>query len=228
MSLYFQKTNVLAFRKTVRVASNMQSHLTSVEQSLLNQLECRVCMEYMRPPITLCVNGHNICNICKQKVPHCPICRQQFLNTRNVALEEMATEVKYPCAYRNYGCKKIYKLELINGHQEKCQYSPHPCPVKKLNLGNCTWLRITSKINSHLKQVHNDVCMYSPVRNIFRILNSGPLQISGVTPATKHCKFIFAHNVVFYSHSDIKNGIFYSVLQYIGPATDAAKYEYKL
>jgi len=206
----------------------MQSQFTSVEQSLLNQLECRVCMEYMRPPITMCVNGHNICNICKQKVPHCPTCRQQFLNTRNVALEELATEVKYPCAYRSYGCREIYKLDLINGHQEKCQYIPNPCPVNKLNLGNCTWLGITSKINSHLKQAHNNVCMqyngYGSVHYGNRVL----LQISGVTPATKHCKLIFAHNIVFYSCSEIKNGIFYYVLQYIGPATDAAKYQYKL
>jgi hypothetical protein len=58
--------------------------------------------------------------------------------------------------------------------------------------------------------------------------SGGAFQISGVTPATKHCKIIFAYNVVFYSRSEIKNGIFYSVLQYIGPAADAAKYQYKL
>ena len=75
----------MAFRKILRVAFNMQSQNTTVERILLNQLECRVCMEYMRPPIILCANGHNICNICKQKVPHCPICKQQFLNTRNIA-----------------------------------------------------------------------------------------------------------------------------------------------
>jgi hypothetical protein len=52
--------------------------------------------------------------------------------------------------------------------------------------------------------------------------------ISGVTPAIKHCQFIFAHNVVFYSCSEIKMCIFYSLLQYTGPAADAAKYQYKL
>jgi hypothetical protein len=62
----------------------------------------------------------------------------------------------------------------------------------------------------------------------FRYGNRGPLQFSGVTPATKYCKLIFAYNVVFYSRSEIKNGIFYYVLQYIGPATDAARYQYKL
>jgi len=175
----------------------------------------------MRPPITLCVNGHNICNICKQKVTHCRTCRQQVLNTRNVALEELATEV-------NYGCREIYKLDLINGHQEKCQYSPQPCPVNKLNLGNCIWTGITSKINSHLKQAHKNVCMDYHGHGSFRYANRSPLQISGVTPATQHCKLIFAHNVVFYSRSEIKNGIFYYVLQYIVPATDADKYQYKL
>ena len=211
-------------------------------------------MEYMRPPIILCANGHNICNVCKPKVPHCPTCRQQFLDTRNVALEELAAEVKYPCAHRKYGCWEIYSFDLIGGHQEKCQYIPQPCPVNKLNLGTCTWLGISSKINSHLKQTHNNVCidcegvdLYGN-RSRYVVSNVTPatqycgfqinvftpatkyctFQISGVTPATKYCKLILYGNNVLYSCSEIKNGIFYSVLQYIGPAADAAKYQYKL
>ena len=224
----------------------MQSEFTSVEQILFSQMECPVCMEYMRPPIILCANGHNICNNCKQRVPHCPTCRQQFLNTRNVALEKAATELKYPCTYRDYGCREMYKLDLIGRHQEKCQYVPQPCPVNKLNLGTCTWLGINSKINFHLKQAHNDICVdyhghgscgnrgsigFFSVRNAYghgTYGNSGTIQISGVTPAVKHCKLIFAHNAVFCSRSEISNGIFYSVLQCIGPAADALKYRYKL
>ena len=91
----------------LRGASDVQSQFTRVEEILLSQLECPVCMEYMRPPIMLCENGHNICNICKQEVPHCPTCRQQFSNTRNVALEKVAIEVNYPSTYRNYGCWEI-------------------------------------------------------------------------------------------------------------------------
>jgi len=183
-------------------------------------------MEYMRPPITLCVNGHNICNICKPKVQHCPTCRQQFLDTRNIALEELAAEVKYPCVYRNYGCREIYKLDLIVGHQEKCHYIPQPCPVNKLNLGTCDWLGISSKISLHLKQAHNNVCIDYQVHGLYG--NRSPFQISRVTPATKYCKLIFYGNSVLYNCSEIKNGIFYSVLQYIGPAAEAVKYQYKL
>jgi len=251
-SLYFQKTTIQAFRKIFWVASNMLSRFTSMEQGLLKQMECPVCMEYMRPPITLCVNGHNICNTCKPKVLHCPTCRQQFLDTRNVALEQLAAEVLFPCAYRNYGCRETYKLDLIGEHQQKCRYIPQPCPVNKLNLGNCTWTGICSKMYSHLKQKHNNICIDYQVRDFHgnirphqysgfmrantciecqvfgSVGNSSPLQIRGVTPATTYCKLILCDNNVFFSRSEIKNGIFYSVLQYIGPAAEAAKYQYKL
>ena len=133
--------------------------------------------------------------------------------------------MKYPCVYRNYGCREIYKLDLIDGHQQKCQYIPQPCPVNKLDLGTCTWTGISSSIMSHLKQAHNNVCFDYYGRGFF---GYRPIQISGVTPDTKHCKLIFTHNAVFYSHSEIKNGIFYSVMQYVGPAADAGKYRYKL
>jgi hypothetical protein len=152
--------------------------------------------------------------------------------------------------YRDYGCREIYSLDLIGGHQEKCQYIPQPCLINKLNLGTCTWTGISSKINSHLKQAHNNICIdYTNCgaygnRDSFHSYgvpygrrpypswgaygNRRSLEINGVTPTTKHCKLIFAYDDVFYSCCEIKNGIFYSVLQYIGPAADAAKYQYKL
>ena len=216
----------MEFRKPLLGTSNTQPQFTSVEQILLSQLECPVCMEYMRPPITLCVNGHNICNICKQRVQNCPTCRQQLLNTRNVALEKVATEMNYPCVYRNYGCREIYKLDLICGHQEKCQYIPQACPINKLNLGTCTWSGISSKMNAHLTQAHDDICMVYGVGNFCNYC--GPFPLISVTPATKHSKLIFAHNELFFSSSEIQNGIFYSVLQCIGPADNAVKYRYKL
>jgi len=213
-------------RERVWTALNMQSQFTRLEQILLSQLECPVCMEYMRPPIMLCANGHNICNTCKLKVPHCPTCREQLLNTRNVTLEELATEVNYPCTYRKHGCMEIYKLDLIGGHQQKCQYIPQPCPVNKLNLGTCTWTGISSSMMSHLKQAHSNLCIDYYGRGSF--YNRGAFPISGVTPDTKHCKLILYGNNVLYSRSEIQNGILYSVLQYVGPAAEAAKYQYKL
>jgi dolichyl-phosphate-mannose--protein O-mannosyl transferase len=55
ISLMLQhKMKILTFHESLRGVSNMQSQCTSVEQSLLNQLERPLCMQYMRLPITLC------------------------------------------------------------------------------------------------------------------------------------------------------------------------------
>jgi hypothetical protein len=117
-------------------------------------------------------------------------------------------------------------LDLIGEHEQKCQYIPQPCPVSKLNLGTCTWTGISSSMMAHLKAAHNDVCIDYYGHGSF--YNRGAFPISGVTPDTAHCKLILYGNNVLYSRSEIQNGIFYSVLQYIGPAADAAKYKYKL
>jgi hypothetical protein len=209
----------MLLRKNMQRHFNMQSQFTGVEASLLDELECPVCTEYMKSPITLCANGHNICYNCKPKLPHCPSCREQFLNTRNVALEKLATQVKYPCTYRKYGCTEEYNLDMIGEHQVKCRYIAQTCPVQKQNIGTCTWTGITSETKTHLKQTHMNVCM--------DYHGNTSLQISGVTPNTKHCKVIFAYNEVFYSCSEIKDDKFYAVLQHIS-AQDAAKYQYKV
>jgi hypothetical protein len=68
----------------------MQSQSTDTEHSLLSVLECPVCAVYIKLPIILCANGHKICEIYKQKVRQYPSCRQQFVNTRNLALDDLA------------------------------------------------------------------------------------------------------------------------------------------
>jgi hypothetical protein len=72
-------------------------------------------MEYMVPHITLCVNGHNICDICRPKLDDCPTCRKQFLSTRNVGLEKMAREVYYPVLTGSFDVKKCSPMiSLMN------------------------------------------------------------------------------------------------------------------
>jgi len=91
----------------------------------------------------------------------------------------VATEVKYPCVYRKYGCKEIYNFYLIGEHQVKCQYIPQPRPVNKMNLGNCIWTGISSSMMSHLKQAHRHMLMeyYGLCQSSFLIID--------VTPAKK-------------------------------------------
>ena len=127
------------------------------KKNLLTHLEYPVCMEYMRLPIVMCVNGHNICDICKQKVSNCPTCRNQFLKTRNLALEDLARQVMYPCKYRSNGCTEIFNRDKIVGHQAKCQYGPHVCPVAKPENGNCGWTG-NYDVTGYLKENHLGKC----------------------------------------------------------------------
>ncbi|KAJ9576375.1 hypothetical protein L9F63_006731, partial [Diploptera punctata] len=64
-----------------------------MEELALNEIECPVCYENMTSPIILCIRGHNICGSCSNKLYNtCPICKGAF-NSRNLALEEVATKI---------------------------------------------------------------------------------------------------------------------------------------
>ncbi|KAG5869055.1 hypothetical protein JTB14_032241 [Gonioctena quinquepunctata] len=60
----------------------------SPNESLLTELECPICMEYMKPPIWMCSMGHSICNSCKPNVMKCPTCQVGLKRNRNFALEK--------------------------------------------------------------------------------------------------------------------------------------------
>jgi E3 ubiquitin-protein ligase SIAH1 len=177
-------------------------------------------MEYMRPPITFCVNGHNICNICKPKIRDCPTCRQPFSDIRNLALEMLARDMKYPCTYRKYGCKEMFAHDKIGDHQEKCRYSPQICPVAKLDLASCSWTGNYSDIKGHMKDKHSERCC--------EYIEGQVRDLEDVGTAKWYVRFLFAYNEVFYRSFHLKGDVFYALLQYIGPAENAAKYRYKV
>jgi hypothetical protein len=137
----------------------MQSESTDIEEILLSELECPVCTEYMWPPITLCENGHNICDICRPKLDECPTCRKRFLNTRNVVLEKLARRVKYPCSYRQFGCKEMFAHDMLDEHQVKCWYRVLTCPAARCFPGiKCDWTGNYYEVTKHLIENHLEIC----------------------------------------------------------------------
>ena len=198
----------------------MQSESTDKEQSLLDHLQCPVCLDYMTPPIILCENGHKICNICDPKVNSCPTCRGRFSLTRNLALEDLTRHVMYPCKYRSYGCKETFNYDKIAGHQASCLYTPQVCPVAKLAIGTCSWTGNYKDIKAHLKENHFEGCCEYVEGDVKFIYNlTGGLDL--------FC-FIFAYNEVFFSLFEERDNIFYAVVLYVGPAENAAKYKYRV
>ena len=179
-----------------------------------------MCLVYMRPPITLCANGHKICEICKQKVRKCPTCTEQFVRTRNLALEDLARQVKYPCKYRSYGCTETFNHNKIVGHQATCLYIPQVCPVAKLAIGKCSWTGSYSDMKGHLKENHLEEC-WEYVEGDFKFIHK-------ITNEMKFFCFIFAHNEIFFLLFEVECDMFYAVLLYVGSPENAAKYKYKV
>ncbi|PSN42263.1 hypothetical protein C0J52_20427 [Blattella germanica] len=204
----------------VKVEATCKSSLDTISadlsQGLLGELECPVCMEYMLPPITFCLNGHNICQNCKPQLSNCPTCRQPFVNIRNVALEKLARQMKYPCTFRKYGCKEKFSPGQIASHHASCRFSPQVCPLEKLRKVKCDWTGSVGEIKKHLKDEHKEQCLEYTGRH--------SLVLCGVKPTCGYFRVIFAHNEIFYRHFQIRNGALYATLQYIGPSENAAKF----
>lgn len=188
------------------------------DQGLLCELECPVCLEYMLPPIVFCQNGHNICSICKPKLKECPTCRQQFVNIRNIALENIARRVEYPCTNRKFGCKESFPLDFINDHQTICQYAPYTCPFMKEHA--CDWTGVFHDLKTHLLKFHNqDVREQEGATSL--IINTDSVELKG-------CKVMFAHNEIFYIHIQRECNNYYIAVRYVGTTENASKYGYKI
>ncbi|CAG9858305.1 unnamed protein product [Phyllotreta striolata] len=104
-----------------------QEKMADVQDELLQDLECPVCMEYLTPPIRMCTSGHSICDDCRSKITFCPLCAKKFSTGRNVTLEHVAEKIKYPCTYRKYGCKEKLSCNELYNHQRKCTYMEIVC-----------------------------------------------------------------------------------------------------
>jgi len=124
----------------------------ALDEDLLSDLECPVCMEYMMPPIKLCTNGHNTCSRCRGRVQRCPTCKAEFSEIRCLALENIVRRLKYPCANRQGGCLELFSIEHIAEHEGVCIYREIKCPFK-INW-NCSWKGFKSDLKEHAKTAH--------------------------------------------------------------------------
>ncbi|KAF5295248.1 hypothetical protein FQR65_LT19914 [Abscondita terminalis] len=98
--------------------------------TLLNEIECPVCNEYMTPPIFICPMGHSICSSCRPKIRICPSCRSEIQDTRNFTLEKLTTVFEYPCKHQEFGCNLRLNHKEIELHQQHCSYGFKECPWK--------------------------------------------------------------------------------------------------
>ena len=116
----------------------MDGYSRDFNEALLKEMGCPVCMQYMVSPIILCINGHNICGKCKNRVTCCPTCRAKFSEIRNLALEHIAE------------------------HHAACLYGKTKCPFTINKTCKTAWSGFKSDLKEHAKAAHPGRFFESP------------------------------------------------------------------
>lgn len=191
-----------------------------LSNSVLKELECPVCMEYMVSPITMCESGHNICNRCGPKVKKCATCRQPLLSTRNFTLENLAKTIKYPCRNRKTGCEEAFPLDQITHHQTVCLHRFYDCPLAKAPGNLCLWQGPRSEIKRHIDINHK--------LRVTEAIATLSVFIKAFNPTYKYCRVIYTLGEIFYQQFDVSADNFCFVVQYVGPEAEASRYKYQL
>ena len=181
----------------------------ALDEDLLKDLECPVCMQYMVPPIKLCTNGHNICSKCRERVQRCPTCMGEFLETRNLVLENIARKLKYPCANRQSGCLELFSIEHITKHQAACVYGKIKCPLQLVL--KCSWNGLKYDVKEHVKSEHP--------RFLYEKSTFPDIYLSNTWAV------VYFFDELFTYHKEIKESRYYAAVQLIGTSSQASKYK---
>ena len=131
--------------------------MASLSRDLTRELECPVCLQYLTLPITLCNNGHSICQNCRHNVASCPTCREEFTNVRCRAFESLVKGLRFNCKHQSQGCKEILSFEEIGDHEKVCPVAIQRCPLNKFEEGCCAWKGYFSDFILHAENGHKDV-----------------------------------------------------------------------
>ena len=88
--------------------------------------ECPVCLDKILPPVYQCVNGHILCETCQEKVSHCPVCREKFLNNERIRcleVERIIEMQEHSCPHVKKGCTLRLKWNEIREHELDCLFA---------------------------------------------------------------------------------------------------------
>jgi len=185
-----------------------------LEKSLLRNLECPVCLEYMTPPIILCHYGHSICNSCRSELEICPKCRQPFLQARNYALEDLCYKLKYPCKFQEEGCEGTFSGKYIKEHQTVCHHGTHPCLLNRVPNMECDWSGPFTEFIKHFESQHEDyVCREASFPS--------PERDTSIS-------ILLVHNEIFLYYKCFRDGKCFCAVYLFGTSAEASVFKFKV
>jgi E3 ubiquitin-protein ligase SIAH1 len=184
----------------------MEKSPSDLDEDLRKELECPVCFEFMKPPISICENGHSICSDCKPKLKNCPSCRKPFLPVRNLALESLST--------------MFLNTNSIPKHSESA-VTKYKCPFSTISHEDCVWNGSLQDMKHHMKTVHNNGSDTHRSKGRFTIV------LTNLSPERHYRKVVWVGDELFYIVWEVKNGSFYCAVLYVGPKKKASNFTYK-
>lgn len=187
----------------------------SIEEDILSDLECPVCMEFMVPPIYQCETGHSVCSQCKTQVNECPSCKQCIRETRNFHLEKITNRIKYYCKYRDYECPFISASTDIKQHEAECKFGPYKCPLHDYT--SCNWKGKLTDIMQHVRHSHDDNVLEMDTVTI-------PYENADLEDSDEDCFVIQAAGELFKLIYKYEERCFCWSMQLVGPVAEAKNY----
>jgi hypothetical protein len=131
-------------------------------------------------------------------------------------MEKLSTvQHKFPCTYQKSGCTEMIPAVSKSDHQNECPYGTYNCPFQ------CPGKFTRKNLVLHVKQEHNRMFRKCSARTQI-------IKIENYDVTKDYAEVIMAHEEVFLHTIRIINGIWYFLLQYIGPEQDIGSFSYKL
>jgi E3 ubiquitin-protein ligase SIAH1 len=128
-----------------------QQKQDDLRRTIMQELECVVCMTAMHQGIYQCMNGHVVCGECKPRLRGtCATCRVPLGDTRNRAMERIAACIEMPCRFSDSGCTASLTGALREQHECGCSFRPFACPLS----ASCPFEGSLEDLSAHLQSAH--------------------------------------------------------------------------
>lgn len=188
--------------------------------------ECPICFDYAVPPIYQCQNGHLVCQVCSNKITHCPTCRVPITepSIRNLQLDRLANTFQFPCKYDFNGCPwKSYWFKKRE-HEENCDFISYSCPCPGTA---CKWTGLLSQVMPHLSEHHRSITTLSGEDIVFLATD---INLKGAVDWVMIQSCFNHHFLLVLEKQELKTGQqhFFAIVQLIGSQKEAENFKYKL
>ncbi|XP_052132675.1 uncharacterized protein LOC113205821 [Frankliniella occidentalis] len=174
--------------------------------------ECKLCSDYLSPPVRQCAAGHGLCPSCLAGAESCPLCGRCV--AASATADQLVRTVLFPCKNSGVGCKELYWIEDRARHEAKCPFRPRPCPCAERSQVMCPWSGLRSMIRGHMRRAHGHHGVVYPYRAFFPLEDFNRAAWVG---RTSHVEIVFVEHEIFELHKvfDERNACLWGMLRHI-------------